>query len=150
MRRLWGDYFPEVDAIIFLVDSAEFAQFSKSHIDAVGAVGKEELRHHLGLYQTSGKGKIPLNDIRPSEIFMCSVIQRQGNNLAELNITVGDPYTQETCCYTPLLALLLVPNEWLHFSFGKYLFAACDIFNGALIYDLLVSFMLPSLQTHGL
>ncbi|KAF7338151.1 GPI mannosyltransferase 1 [Mycena venus] len=71
------------------------------------------------------------------------------NKLAELNIAVGDPYTRETYRYTPLLALLLSPNEWLHPSFGKYLFAACDIFNGVLIYDLLVSFVLPSLQSHG-
>jgi GTP-binding protein SAR1 len=116
-RRLWRDYFPEVDAIIFLVDSADFERFSESKaeldallaieqlakvpflilgnkIDAPGAVSEEELRHHLGLYQTTGKvrpqssspihelmplqGKIPLNDIRPIEIFMCSVVQRQG------------------------------------------------------------------------
>ncbi|KAJ7444927.1 glycosyltransferase family 50 protein [Mycena latifolia] len=60
-----------------------------------------------------------------------------------LNLTVGDPYTRETYRYTPLLALLLAPNEWLHPSFGKYLFGACDIFNGVLIYDLLDSFVLP-------
>ncbi|KAJ7087866.1 glycosyltransferase family 50 protein [Mycena epipterygia] len=60
-----------------------------------------------------------------------------------LKFAVGDPYTRETYRYTPLLALLLAPNEWLHPSFGKYLFAACDIFNGVLIYDLLVSFVLP-------
>ncbi|EDR03204.1 glycosyltransferase family 50 protein [Laccaria bicolor S238N-H82] len=50
----------------------------------------------------------------------------------------GDPYTRETFRYTPLLALLLTPNVWLHPSFGKYLFAACDIINGLLIYQLLV------------
>ncbi|KAF8212051.1 GPI mannosyltransferase 1 [Mycena galopus ATCC 62051] len=68
------------------------------------------------------------------------------NTLAELNLAVGDPYTRETYRYTPLLALLLAPNEWFHPSFGKYLFAACDIFNGLLIYDLLVSFVLPAVQ----
>ncbi|CAE6426046.1 unnamed protein product [Rhizoctonia solani] len=47
-------------------------------IDAPGAVSEEELRHALGLYQTTGKGKVPLKDIRPIEIFMCSVVQRQG------------------------------------------------------------------------
>ncbi|KAJ6502378.1 glycosyltransferase family 50 protein [Mycena sanguinolenta] len=69
------------------------------------------------------------------------------NTLAKLNLAVGDPYTRETYRYTPLLALLLAPNDWLHPSFGKYLFAACDIFNGVLIYDLLVSFVLPTVQT---
>lgn len=27
---------------------------------------------------TSFQGKVPLSDIRPIEIFMCSVVQRQG------------------------------------------------------------------------
>jgi phosphatidylinositol glycan class M len=66
-----------------------------------------------------------------------------GHGLAsELGIPVSDaapstltsPYTRQTYRYTPLLALVLAPNEWLHPSFGKYLFAACDIVNGVLIY----------------
>lgn len=48
------------------------------------------------------------------------------------------PYTRETYRYTPLLALILTPNEWLHPSFGKFLFAACDIVNGVIIYKLLL------------
>ena len=66
-------------------------------IDHPNAVSEDQLRHELGLYSTSkwhtciswkcwdtddfgaaGKGKVPLEGIRPIEIFMCSVVMRQG------------------------------------------------------------------------
>ncbi|KAG6865401.1 hypothetical protein C0991_002895 [Blastosporella zonata] len=59
-----------------------------------------------------------------------------------LQNVIGDPYTRETYRYTPLLALLLAPNVWFYPAFGKYLFAACDILNGVLIYRLLLSTVL--------
>ncbi|PIL24220.1 hypothetical protein GSI_13973 [Ganoderma sinense ZZ0214-1] len=59
---------------------------------------------------------------------------------------VGSPYTRATYRYTPLLAVLLAPNEWLHPSFGKFVFAAVDILAGVIMYNLLVSIILPDVN----
>ncbi|KAH7889411.1 glycosyltransferase family 50 protein [Phlebopus sp. FC_14] len=63
----------------------------------------------------------------------------QGPLTNQLGLSIGNPYSRETYRYTPLLAVILLPNELLHASFGKYLFAFCDLVNGTLIYRLLVT-----------
>ncbi|KAH6918275.1 GPI mannosyltransferase 1, partial [Coprinopsis sp. MPI-PUGE-AT-0042] len=55
----------------------------------------------------------------------------------------GSPYTRETYRYTPLLAWMVTPNGWLHPSFGKYVFAACDLITGWMLYHILLRYILP-------
>ena len=57
---------------------------------------------------------------------------------------VFSPYRRATYRYTPILAALLTPNELVHPSFGKYLFAACDIIAGIIIHNILSKLILPS------
>ncbi len=52
-------------------------------IDLPSAVSEEEIRYHLGLTQTTGKGRnlaasVQQQGIRPIEVFMCSVVRRMG------------------------------------------------------------------------
>lgn len=48
-------------------------------IDKQGACSEDQLRNFLQI-QTTGKGKIPADQLtsRPIEIFMCSVLRKQG------------------------------------------------------------------------
>lgn len=101
-RRVWKDYFPAVDAIVFIIDAFDRSRFEESKkeldtlltdetlfncpvlilgnkIDLPGAASEHELRNYYAL-QTTGKGKVPRSDLpgRPLELFMCSILKRQG------------------------------------------------------------------------
>lgn len=103
-RRVWKDYFPAVDAIVFLIDVSDSSRFNESKVELAGLLNDEALsscpililgnkidkpqaasedgiRHFFSLDTiTTGKSKISRADLqtRPVELFMSSVLKRQG------------------------------------------------------------------------
>ncbi|CAH1247209.1 SAR1B [Branchiostoma lanceolatum] len=103
-RRVWKDYLPAINGVVFLIDAADRSRYKEgkeeldslltdeqianapvlilgNKIDKPGAASEEELRQWFGLHgQTTGKGNVPLHELntRPVELFMCSVLKRQG------------------------------------------------------------------------
>ena len=47
-------------------------------IDRPEAISEDELKIQLGLHQTTGKDKASHGGVRPIELFMCSLVMRQG------------------------------------------------------------------------
>uniref|UniRef100_A0A5S6G7K0 small monomeric GTPase n=1 Tax=Sus scrofa TaxID=9823 RepID=A0A5S6G7K0_PIG len=98
------NYLPAINGIVFLVDCADHPRLMESKvelnalmtdetisnvpililgnkIDRTDAISEEKLREIFGLYgQTTGKGNVTLKELnaRPMEVFMCSVLKRQG------------------------------------------------------------------------
>lgn len=54
------------------------------------------------------------------------------------HVTQGNsPFLRDTYRYTPLLAILLAPNIYFFYSFGKVVFIICDVLCGVLIREIL-------------
>ncbi|KAF5907377.1 GTP-binding protein SAR1b-like [Clarias magur] len=103
-RRVWKNYLPAVNGIVFLVDCADYQRLSESKIeldalladetisnvpvlvlgnkiDRPEALSEGKLRELFTLNgQTTGKGIVSLKELnaRPMEVFMCSVLKKQG------------------------------------------------------------------------
>ncbi|KAM9462413.1 small COPII coat GTPase SAR1B [Clarias gariepinus] len=103
-RRVWKNYLPAVNGIVFLVDCADYHRLSESKIeldalladetisnvpvlvlgnkiDRPEALSEVKLRELFALNgQTTGKGIVSLKELnaRPLEVFMCSVLKKQG------------------------------------------------------------------------
>ncbi|KAL6186041.1 hypothetical protein ACLB2K_042163 [Fragaria x ananassa] len=93
-----------LDAVVYIVDAYDRERFAESKreldsllseeslatvpflilgnkIDIPDAVSEEKLRFYLGLTNfTTGKGKIKMNhpNVRPIEVFMCSIARKMG------------------------------------------------------------------------
>ena len=100
-RKVWSNYQSEVDAIVFIIDTSAPERFAEAKeeldgllndqemqtvpflilgnkIDCEGAVAEDVLRQEMGLIHTTGKGNVPCDGIRPIEVFMTSIINKQG------------------------------------------------------------------------
>ncbi|THY17866.1 hypothetical protein D6D02_03010 [Aureobasidium pullulans] len=83
----------DLGGIVFLVDAKDPERFTESKAELDALLSMEDLSktpflilgnkidHPSAVSEdqlTTGKGKIPLEGIRPIEVFMCSVVMRQG------------------------------------------------------------------------
>ncbi|KAJ1413474.1 Mannosyltransferase, DXD [Sesbania bispinosa] len=59
------------------------------------------------------------------------------SDAASLMVSGDSPYKRTTYRYSPLLAFLLIPNSFVHCSWGKFLFSSADILVGYFIYYIL-------------
>ena len=103
MRKVWREYFPKIDAIVYLVDAADPSRFEESKkefdnivgttelgnipililgnkIDKMGAVSEDELRTAFGLATqgTFGVQKVDKLNGKPVEVCMCAVVKKSG------------------------------------------------------------------------
>ncbi|CCW59771.1 unnamed protein product [Phytomonas sp. EM1] len=102
-RRLWKDYFTKVDGVVFIVDAARPERFEEARRELDNLIRSEELSHTpflilgnkidmpqacseealtyalgLGNQRTGKTTKVTDPNVRPLEVFMCSIVQKYG------------------------------------------------------------------------
>uniref|UniRef100_A0AC34FZE4 Uncharacterized protein n=1 Tax=Panagrolaimus sp. ES5 TaxID=591445 RepID=A0AC34FZE4_9BILA len=101
-RRIWKNYFPIADAIIFLIDAADFERIDEARaelldlitdeeisdipililgnkVDKSSAMDEKTLKEKLGIGKICTGKELPVAEgIRPMEVFMCSIFCRFG------------------------------------------------------------------------
>lgn len=122
-RPRLDDSLLRVSGVVFLVDAHNSSRFREAKeelhkllsleklrlvpfailgnkIDHFDAVSEDELRTELGLCYTTGKGRVPLQGIRPIELFMCSVLLQNGKSSnTSCTIAIAIPDTDLTIGY---------------------------------------------------
>ena len=103
MRKLWRDFYPVINAIVYIVDAADPSRFQESReefekitsdsvlgnipilvlgnkIDKRGAVSEDELRLAMGLAQSMPYGLQKVDNIngKQVEVFMCCLAKKSG------------------------------------------------------------------------
>ncbi|NWW30365.1 SAR1B protein, partial [Panurus biarmicus] len=83
-RRVWKNYLPAINGVVFLVDCADHERLLESKEELDSLMTDETIANVpiliLGNVCVSLQGSTPLKDLnaRPLEVFMCSVLKRQG------------------------------------------------------------------------
>ena len=105
IHRVLKDYYPTVDAVVFVINVNDRERFKESNVelagllaedqlghvpvlilgittpDIPGAACEDEMRQVFGLHDvTTGKGIVPKKNLqhRPVELFLCSVPNHEG------------------------------------------------------------------------
>lgn len=102
------------------------------------SVGKVKLYHHLVLAGLIRAGLIVVGEWQDQnlQVKYTDVDYHVFTDGAAYVAKGESPFLRETYRYSPLLAMLLVPNVLLHPAFGKVLFSAVDVLVGYYAYHI--------------